>query len=257
MNNDLPRAAKMKKKAISILGSKQACTEQELRGELRKNYPNILPDILNPPIEKVITDLHDSNLVRITKEDISLSKDGIIAYRDILAKKEAKTKKKPQKTPLKQKMQEVQQQRKLSKDVHQRLKLQLGELALLLGLTWKQEHALVKGGPVILDIVWYSDPNTISHAFEVQHRGSWKNAIGNLEAMNRYHPECKLYIVIFNERQINPVRQLLGARLNTSINIIKTSQVREWLSVLEKAPDNILPQLIPVVTDIQNSGLYP
>ena len=266
MGNNLPRESKLKDRIIHAIGTRRSYTEKELQRDLAKIYLNISPVVLESMIRRVIKDLLDSKLIKIKNDSISLTRDGINQFKNISAQKQAKLdrrlqkkanlNKRLQKDIFEPKMKEMQEKRKMSKDIHDKLKLQLGELALLLGIAWKQEHELVKRGPVRLDMVWYADPRTISHAFEIQHRGNLKEAIGNLEAVNRYYPDCRLFVIIFNEKQISHANQLLGTRKD-SITILKASQIREWLSVLEKVHGELSPQIINVVKDIVDHGLSP
>ena len=110
---------------------------------------------------------------------------------------------------------------------------------------------------VVLDLVWFAAPHStrISHAFEAQHRGSWKNAIHNLEAVARYYPDCKLFLVVHNERELSPIRNLLGSTLNTSIRVLKVTQIRAWLTVLEGVAEKVRPKLLDAIDEIRQSGV--
>jgi hypothetical protein len=225
---------------------------------MKKLYANFPVADVDLAVETLLLEMDYGGLVEIDAgSHIVLTELGKSEQKSVAARMELKQRKKAQRTDHRRRRLEIEQKKTVSKDMHERQKLQLSRLAFLLGKPWKQEHPLVKGGPVILDLVWYKSPHKteISHAFEVQHRGEWKNAIGNLEAIKRYYPSCKLFLVVHNERQISPIRDLLGAQLNTSIKVLGVPQIRGWVDVLERVPEKIRPQLIDTIDDILHSGI--
>ncbi len=248
----------LRKTVITLLGSQEYEFQPRLRAAIKKNYTNIEETKVDSAIETLLLELEESGIIQLKPDDlIALTESGINEHKLLMKEQRQKHRNKSRKSALKMKILVTEKKKKESRDVHERLKKQLGRLAVLLGKTWKQEYQLVKDGPVILDMVWYAKPSQleISHAFEVQHRGEWKNAIGNLEAVNRRYPKCKLFVLVFNEKQINPIHNLLGTQMNTCIQIIKVSQLQKWLDLLEQIPEKSRLQFIYTVDDILNSGI--
>jgi hypothetical protein len=253
MISTFPKRTRLRQNVINILGNQKKCLEINLKKGVRALYANFSPSELDSVVDDVLLELEDSGIAEFSADNyITLTQVGRGEYGSITAKRELKQRKKARIAHLVKQGRVKKEERAAAKDYHERLKLKLGRLAQLLGKNWKQEHELVKGGPVILDLVWYASPSKISHAFEVQHRGEWKNAIGNLEAMRRYNEDCKLFVIVANEKQVRPIQQLLGAKLDTSIRILKASQISDWLAVLEKGPDNLRLQLLDTIKSIMH-----
>ena len=251
-----PNRNRLIKKIIHLVGKNGELLEKDLMKEVIKVYQNISESVVNSTVEAIILELEESGICQIQNGGrITLTETGLGEYKSILVRKEFKQQRQTKKIAANQKRQEIQQKKASSRDIHEESKLQLGELSRLLGKTWKQEHELVKGGPVRLDIIWYSNNDQITHAFEVQHRGEWKNAIGNLEAVKRRYPKCQLYLVVHNEKQISSIQQLLGAQLNVSIKVLKVAQVKDWLNVLRRTPENIRTRLVETVDGVISAGL--
>lgn len=260
MTTAKPRQKGLRKHLISLLGKEGKCLEQNLKARVRAIYADLPASHVDSEVETLLLELIDGRILQIDPDShIVLTELGRDEYRSILDQEELKQKikreKRVEKAALKQKKQGTEQKKAVSRETHEKLKRQLGELAFLLGKTWKPEHELVKGGPVVLDLVWYANPYTISHAFEVQHRGDWKNAIGNLEAVGRHHPNCRLFLVVYSEKPVTTIQQLLGAKLDTSIKLLRASQLQDWISALKSVPSELRPPLIQTVESIVQVGL--
>ena len=140
----------------------------------------------------------------------------------------------------------------VTRELHEALKAKVAELGHMLGMNWEMEKGLVEGGNVRLDIVWFSDASrSISHAFEVQNRGDWKNAIGNLEAVRRYFPECKLFLVVSQEKEIETILKLLGEKMDDSIRVIPGDNPEKWHDILRKVP----PRVSSSIQEMRTEGL--
>lgn len=207
------------------------------------------PTQVDAAVDDLLLELDDIGILQLrTNSHLRLTPAGLDEYKSTAAHMELKQKGKAQRISIKEKKRIIEQQKAASRSKHDELKLQLGRLAFILGRTWKQEHELVKGGPVVLDLVWYGkSQRIITHAFEVQHRGEWKNAIGNLEAARRYYRDCKLFLLVYSEKQIAQIQHLLGAQMNVSIHVLRVRQLQEWLRILETIPEDIRPKLVEVV----------
>ncbi len=241
---------------IDTLGKRGLYSEQDLRAEIRSLYSSLPLTVIDSALETALLELNGRGIVEFKRGDqIALTQAGNCEYKSFAARAELKRTRKNHKVKLDLKKREVQEKRAGSLEVHDKLKLDLGQLAHLLGHTWKPEHELVKGGPVRLDLVWYGRSLQPTHVFEVQHRGGWKNAIGNLEAAKRRYPACKLFLVVHSEKQLGPISDLLGTQLNTSVRVLKVTQVKEWLTVLEQIPDRVRPRAVETVGGILQSGL--
>lgn len=193
----------MRKNVVYLLGKKENQSLQNLKAESRRLYTNMPATDVDLATETLLLELDECGVTQIYAGNrIMLTELGKSEHKSAAAQVELKQRKRAQRSELKHRRLVMKEEKACSKSIHEKLKLQLGQLAFLLGKAWKQEHQLVKGGPVILDFVWYANPQKpkISHAFEVQHRGGWKNAIGNLEAARRYYPDCKLFLVVRNIR---------------------------------------------------------
>lgn len=244
---------------IDTLGKRGPCGEQDLKAEIGNLYSGLPAGVRNSALETALLELNGRGIVEFKRGDqIALTQAGNSEYKSLTARVELKRTRKNHKVKLDLKKREVQEKRAKSLEVHDKLKLDLGQLAHLLGHTWKPEHELVKGGPVRLDLVWYGSALQPTHAFEVHHKAGasgWKNAVGNLEAAKRHYPACRLFLVVHNEKEIGPIRDLLGAQLNNTVKVLRVAQMREWLAILEKVPDDIRPHLVEIVDSIRQSGL--
>ena len=181
-----PKKGRLRRAIISLLGMPEYESQQKLKAQIRKSYPNTSEIELDSAIETLLLEIEEEGVVELQQGSrVVLTESGKHEQQSLAVQSDQKQRKRMEKTKLKVKESETERKKKVSKEVHDQLELQLGQLALLLGKTWKQEYQLTKGGLVVLDVVWYEKPNQlcISHAFEVQHRGDWKNAVGNLEAV--------------------------------------------------------------------------
>jgi len=177
-----PKRNPLRKRLIYLIGKQRSCLEADLKAEVRKLYGGLPPTQVDAAVDDLLLELDEIGILQLgTNSQLRLTQAGLDEYKSIAAYMELKQKKKTQRISLKEKKRIIEQQKAVSRSVHEKLKLQLGQLAYLLGRTWKQEHELVKGGPVVLDLVWYGKTRRITHAFEVQHRGGWKNAIGSCQ----------------------------------------------------------------------------
>jgi len=137
---------------------------------------------------------------------------------------------------IKAKRQTIAEAPRPAREIHDGIQKQVGDVGKLLGMTWKQEHTLVRGGSVRLDVVWFAHPSgRFTHAFEIQHHGSWKNAIGNLEAVRRRDENCSLYLVVVEKREINRINMLLGETQDESIVTLRASQFTQWHDILSRS----------------------
>lgn len=252
-----PKQSGLRKHIICLLGETKDLPELSLKTELRKLYTGLPATNVDSAVDTLLLELEEKRIVQIeTGDRIGLTEAGEIEYKSIIAVLEQKKKRRAQLDNDKLIKQALKQKKMVSKAFHEEVKNQLAKLAHLLGKTWKQEHELAQDGPVKLDIVWYPNPpDKISHAFEVQHRGNWKNAIGNLEAVKRWNPDCRLFLVVHDEKQITTIKRLLGIQLNNSIMIIRVSQVQDWLGVLGKISDDKRPRIIDAINSIYRFGL--
>jgi hypothetical protein len=128
----------------------------------------------------------------------------------------------------------------------------------LLGKDWKKEYALATGPvkPNRLDVVWFDSPGLIgiSHAFEVQNRGDAQNAIDNLLTAQKYYPQCRLFMVVVNQREIEAIKAQLSARKAEAIVVVRSSDVEKWLGALRQKSKN-LENLVPVFQQLAKIGL--
>lgn len=253
-----PKSSRLRKALITLLGTPEYESQPKLKAQIRKLYTNIPTTEVDSAIETLLLELEEGGIIRLKPDNrVVLTELGKSEQESLVAHSELKQRKTLRQIELKITRAETEKKKKSSKEVHEQLKLQLGQLAALLGKTWEQEYQLIKGGPVVLDLVWHEKANQlwISHAFEVQHRGDWKNAIGNLEAVNRRYPRCKLFILVFHEMQVSGIQNLLGGRMNSSINVIEVSQLRKWLGILGQVPDKVRSQIVYTVDDMHKSGI--
>jgi hypothetical protein len=243
-----PKRNRLRKRLIYLIGEQPNRLEGDLKREVRKHYPSSAATSVDATVDGLILELDEQRVLQLESDNrVRLTQIGLDEYRSIAADMKLKHEKKAQRIGLRRKKQLMKQQKAESESVHEKLKSQLGRLAKLLGRNWEQEHALVKGGPVILDLVWYGKSGRITHAFEVQHRGNWKNAIGNLEAANRRYANCGLFLLVHSEKQLKPIRDLLGAQMNPAIHVVKVRQLQDWLGILEAIPEDTRPKLIEIV----------
>jgi hypothetical protein len=253
MSHTDPRRNQLRKRLICLIGKyvidrPRSCPEGDLKADVRRFYADLPPTRIDAAVDDLLLELDEKGILQLgVNNQLRLTQAGPDEYKSIAVDMELKQKKKAQRVVLRQKEEIIEQQKAESKSVHEKLKVQLGQLAHFLGRTWKQEHELVKGGPVILDLVWYGKSRRITHAFEVQHRGQWKNAIGNLEAAKRYYPDCNLFLLVHSEKQIVPIQRLLGAEMNASIHVLRVRQLQDWLRILETIPEDMRPKLIEIV----------
>jgi hypothetical protein len=253
-----PRRSRLRKVIITLLGTPEYESQPKLKDKLRKSYTNLPMHKVDSAIDALLLELEEDGVIELKPGNrVVLTEAGKSQQKRSVVDAGFKQGKKARQVELELKRLEIEKKKKASKEVHEKLKQQLGQLAILLGKAWEQEYQLIKSGPVVLDLVWYKKPSQlkISHAFEVQHRGDWKNAIGNLEAVNRRYPDCKLFILVFNEKQIRGIQHLLGGRMSTLIKVIKVSQLRKWVDVLEQVPYKTRSQIVFTVDDMRNSGL--
>ncbi len=246
-----PKRGKLRKHVIYLLGKGEKCLEQNLKTEIKATYTNLPEAVLNSAIDTLLLELDESRIVKLeANHQITLTEVGQTEYRSIIAQQELKKRKRTQKSDMKQKEQEIERKKAASRYFHEELKLQLGELARLLGKTWKQEHELVRGGSMILDLIWYGKRYEISHAFEVQHRGDWRDAIYRLHAIGKRHRHCKLFVVAYDEKEIRRIQQQLMEALDTSTKVLRASQVQDWVSILGEVPKKFRPKVISTINSI-------
>ena len=214
-------------------------------------YDNISIYDLAESVHDALIDLSHDGLVRIDDNaSISLTKAGLLEYNIIKTRERVKLdrQKKKIKAKKKDKFKTTEEKKAASKEVHEKLKTRVSQLADFLGKTWNKEYELAS--PVVLDLIWYADKESISHAFEVQHRGDWKNAIGNLEAALRYYPDCKAFLIVGNEKEITRINELLTAKLEDHVKIVRISELERWVNVLEKHNRYLIKRGLENVTEL-------
>lgn len=178
MRNE-PRANRLAKRVISVLGRRKSVPLQQIKERLVGHYSNLPPDKVDSAVEAVLLALEERGWLQIEPGNrLSLTDVGLREYGSILATAELKKTRKAHRITAELNRQEITRRKAASKEVHDSLEVTLGELAFLLGRTWKKEHELARGR-VITDVVWYGESRKMTNTFEVQHRGEWKNAIGN------------------------------------------------------------------------------
>lgn len=232
-----PNSSKLRRRIVLLLGKQRQCIEEDIKAAIRAVYLGISPRESDSAVESAILQMQENGLVELgTNDQVLLTESGLRQYEIILSREEARLQKRKEKVARRKRDAGVKLQRNLSRERHSNLKEQLGQLGIVIGMYgWATEYPLVKGGPVILDTVWYASRSSgITHAFEVQNRGDWKNAIGNLEATKRRYGQCKTFLVVSNESEIKPISQLLGARMDESIEVMRATEIEQWLEVLNK-----------------------
>jgi hypothetical protein len=218
------------------VGEREQCTGDELRAMMGVIYGNIPMNPREKIINSVLSELTEGGLIKIDyTNQVTLAEKGRFEYISIdqerqeglevkKAKKEAKKAGKQNKVTSRQTelSQIPEEEMKVAYErMHEVLKGSLAQLGSMLGMRTRLEHKLTKDAPVKLDVVWYSKLSSgIGHAFEVQHRGDWKNAVGNLEAVGRHFPNCKLFLVVIGEEDIKSIRALLGGRRLKSMIVL-------------------------------------
>ena len=128
-------------------------------------------------------------------------------------------------------------QKESQKD-HDRGKLKLSELADLFHKTHVDEYKFEKSGSMILDQVWRAKTpgEGISHAFEVQNKADAEKALVRLDTVTKYYPRCRLYLIVYHEKDIARSRKFLNLQKNTSIQIVKISQIEDLINRLKSLP---------------------
>lgn len=223
-----------------MLRHREASVPFVLRG-MQKFYPTMTSNELAASVDGGLLELWWDREIQILSDDrIELTMYGEEKAKSLKAAKDDKI-------SIKQRNRYLNKRRLESKRIHEDLKAKVAELGKLIGKVWKQEHELAPpNSPVVVDIVWYAEPGktNISHAFEIQHRGNWKNAIHNLEAVSRRHTDCKLFLLVKEPSDIPKIKKLLGSVYQTSIDIVEARELEAWLKVLRSTKGSKVPKRV-------------
>jgi hypothetical protein len=226
----------LKKHIVLVLGEKGRRSTLDLGRQIKSQYYwTESLDIFNAGFNCVLRQLVSDGIIEESTDLVALAKKGFPAYKSYVSKYEAK---RPRKNG-----RDNQGEGLTPTDQHEEGKQYLKELACTLGKAFKNEHPLARS--VRIDHVWFLHPlsSEITHAFEVQNKGDWKNAIGDLEAARRYHENCRLFVVVVDQKQIPTIRSLLNSQKNNHVKIVRLAQIRDWVETLKKL-DSIERELI-------------
>ena len=199
-NKQTKQQAKLRARLIQIIGKKKVCFEDDIKSELIQVYQSMPTDEVDQRIKTILDELMLSGQAKTDSyNQVSLTETGLEEYHRYLALERSK------KIQIEKAKSQKREQKRLSilaqdiepSTIHHDLEEEIRELGTLTGYrTEPKEYHLVSS--VIIDVIWCRGQD-ITHAFEVQNKGDWRHAIGNLDAMKRYFPNCKLYLVVHEE----------------------------------------------------------
>ena len=227
---------KLSKNMLKVLWEKKALSREEITYIFRKNYSAFRQDEVYSSVDKQLLEMHERGEIYISSDDVvRLTKKGQEKYEQLLETQRKQRELRDRNNLTKQKAAKT-------KRVHDEIKEKMAEFGELLGKECENEYRLMPS--VILDTVWYrsdTDTNSLSHAFEVQNNGDIKNAICNLYITRIHHPNCKLYLVINDEKDYIAVGQLLGPEIGESINVVLAKDILGCHDELTKARKKMSP----------------
>ncbi len=242
------KPGKLCKHVILSLGERGSQSAANLRIKIKKQYYFAEPiKDFNAVFKTALAQLIADKVVKSEDGQIVLASKGLSSYKSYVGKNIREQNKQVKHTN--------QDFPFTIKSDHERGRFYLQELAGLIGKVFKNEYKLAR--QVRLDHVWFlhSRTNEISHAFEIQNKGDWKNAIGDLEAAKRYHENCRLFIAVADQEEVPVIRSLLNDQKNNYIKILNLSQLHAWVEVLREMELSIRRQTLNTVADMLRSNI--
>ena len=158
-----PNRSRLIENIVFLVGKHGGLLEKDLIIEIVKSYSNISESVVISAIKDIVLELDEKGLLQVQDGNrITLTKTGLAEYKSICAGKELKLRGRACKLTARRKQIESLQKAASSRSIHEKLKLEIGELACLLGSTWAQEYELVKGHLSALSSAFYL--NVKSHS---------------------------------------------------------------------------------------------
>ena len=213
-----PNPRTVKRHIIDRIDKYGPQSEEELRSEITYLYPTY-------PQTEILSSVETALWALIGKKALEAKTSGqyVLTETGLKLHESRNLKKKRQKESLKD---------------HGRGKLKLSELADLFHKTHVDEYKFEKSGGMILDQVWRAKTpgEGISHAFEVQNKADAEKAIVRLDTVTKYYPRCRLYLIVYHEKDIARSRKFLNLQKNNSIQVVKISQIEDLINRLKSLP---------------------